>query len=94
VPIAATTTTGQVTNAQAAVERSQAGVDIASKDVESARARRVSAQARLREAEANQTRAAKDLERMKQLVAKDEVSQQQFDLAGPRPSRPSRAWKR
>ena len=82
VPIAATTTTGQVTNAQAAVERSQAGVDIASKDVESARARRVSAQARLREAEANQTRAAKDLERMKQLVAKDEVSQQQFDLAG------------
>ena len=81
VPIAATTPTGQVTNARAAVERSQAGVDLAGKDIESARARQVSAQAKLREAQANQARAAKDLERMKLLVAKDEVSQQQFDMA-------------
>jgi membrane fusion protein (multidrug efflux system) len=81
VPIAATTTSGQVTTARAAVERAHAGVDIAGQDVESAKARRLSAQARLRETQANQTRAAKDLERMKQLLAKDEVSQQQFDAA-------------
>ncbi|MGZ4831485.1 MAG: HlyD family secretion protein [Terriglobales bacterium] len=39
------------------------------------------AQARLREAEANYTKAAQDLERMRQLVAKDEVSRQQYDTA-------------
>ena len=40
-----------------------------------------SAQARLREATANATRTARDLERMKPLIAKDEVSQQQYDAA-------------
>lgn len=81
VPIATATTSSQVATARAAVERALAGVSIAGQDVESAKARRLSAQARLREAQANQTRAAKDLERMKQLLAKDEVSQQQYDLA-------------
>jgi len=81
IPIAATTTSGVVTNAQAAVDRSQSGVEIAAKDVESAKARRTSAQARLREAQANRTRASKDLERMKLLIAKDEVSQQQYDAS-------------
>jgi membrane fusion protein (multidrug efflux system) len=81
VPITTTTTSSQLTTATAAVERSQTGIDIAGKDIESARARRASAQARLREARANQARATKDLERMKQLIAKDEVSQQQYDLA-------------
>ncbi|MCX6544193.1 MAG: HlyD family secretion protein [Acidobacteria bacterium] len=81
VPITMTTTSSQLTTARTAVERSQTGIDIAGKDIESARARRASAQARVREARANQARAAKDLERMKPLVAKDEISQQQFDLA-------------
>jgi len=81
VPITATATSSQLATATAAVERSQTGVDIAGKDIESARARRASAQARLREARANQARTTKDLERMKQLIAKDEVSQQQFDMA-------------
>ena len=38
-------------------------------------------QARLREAEANATKAARDVERLRGLLAKDEVSQQQFDAA-------------
>jgi membrane fusion protein (multidrug efflux system) len=81
VPIAATTTAGQLTGAQAALERSTSGLQIAGKDVEVARARFTSAQARLREAQANDTRASRDLDRMKQLIAKDEVSQQQYDTA-------------
>jgi len=81
IPITATTTSSQVTTATAAVERSGAGVAIAGKDVDAARSRLAAAQARLREAQANETRAGRDLDRMKQLIAKDEVSQQQYDAA-------------
>src|SRR2546422_541903 len=38
-----------------------------------------SAQARLREAEASATKAVRDVDRLRGLLAKDEVSQQQFD---------------
>ena len=81
IPITATTTSSQVATATAAVERSGAGVAIAGKDVDAARSRLAAAQARLREAQANEIRAARDLDRMKQLIAKDEVSQQQYDAA-------------
>jgi membrane fusion protein (multidrug efflux system) len=81
IPIAATTTTGQVTTANASVERAAAGLVISVKDIEVARARQTAAQARLREAQANEVRAGRDLDRMKQLIAKDEVSQQQYDGA-------------
>jgi len=49
--------------------------------VEAARARLTTAQAHVREVEANATRAARDVERLRGLLAKDEVSQQQFDTA-------------
>jgi membrane fusion protein, multidrug efflux system len=81
IPITATTTSSQVATATAGVERSGAGIVIAGKDVDAARARLSAAQARLREARANETRTGRDLERMTQLVAKDEVSQQQYDAA-------------
>jgi membrane fusion protein (multidrug efflux system) len=81
IPITATTTSSQVMTATAGVERSGAGVAIAGKDVDAARSRLAAAQARLREAQANETRAGRDLDRMKQLIAKDEVSQQQYDAA-------------
>jgi membrane fusion protein, multidrug efflux system len=81
VPITSTTTQSQVSSAGANVERAQAGAEAANRDVEAARARLASAQARLKEARANQTRTGRDLERMKELVAKDEVSQQQYDAA-------------
>jgi membrane fusion protein (multidrug efflux system) len=81
IPITATTTSSQVATATAAVERSGAGVAIAGSDVDGARARLAALQARLRETQANDTRASRDLDRMKQLIAKDEVSQQQYDAA-------------
>lgn len=81
IPIASATTASQVSSAGASVERAGAGTEAASRDVEAARARLASMQARLREANANATRTGRDLERMKQLIAKDEVSQQQLDAA-------------
>ena len=81
VPITATSTSGQLSSAGASVARAEAGVEVAASDAEAARARLGAAEARLREATAVQTRLSRDLDRMKQLVAKDEISQQQFDAA-------------
>ncbi len=81
VPITTTTTSGQMSVAGASVERAQAGLQVATRGVDVARSRLISAHARLREANATATRTARDLERMKQLVAKDEISQQQYDAA-------------
>jgi membrane fusion protein (multidrug efflux system) len=74
VPITSTTTTSRVNAADAGVARAHAGA-------EGAAARLEAAEARLREAKANSTRYARDLERMRELVAKDEVAQQQVDSA-------------
>ena len=79
VPITSTITASQVTSATAAGERARMGTTIAEKDIDVAKARLSGAQARLREARANDTRVARDLDRMKQLVAKDEVSRQQYE---------------
>jgi membrane fusion protein, multidrug efflux system len=81
VPISATTTGSQVSTSEAQVEMAQAGVLVAQQEVSAAHARAASAEAHLAEAQANSTKAARDLDRMKQLVAKDEVSQQQYDAA-------------
>jgi membrane fusion protein (multidrug efflux system) len=81
IPITSTTTASQVSSAGANVERAGAGTDAATRDVDASRARLASTQARLREAQANATRTSRDLERMKQLIAKDEVSQQQYDAS-------------
>ena len=79
VPITSTTAESNVATARGGVAQAQSGVAAAEKEVEAARARLVTAQARLREAEANATKAARDVERLRGLLAKDEVSQQQFD---------------
>jgi membrane fusion protein (multidrug efflux system) len=79
VPITSTTASGNVSNARGGVEQAAAGVEQAQRGIEAANARLVTAQARQREAEANATRTAKDVERLKGLLAKDEVSQQQYD---------------
>jgi len=50
-------------------------------NVEAAKAKLSMNQARLREAQANYDRAAKDLERFKPLIAKEEISRQQYDAA-------------
>jgi len=81
VPITSTTAASNMTTARGAVVQALSGIAAAEKEVEAARARLVSAQARLREAEANATKASRDVERLRGLLAKDEVSQQQFDAA-------------
>ncbi len=81
VPITSTTTASQMSSAGANVERAVTGTQAAAWDVEASRARLAVVQARLREATANATRTSRDLERLKPLLAKDEVSQQQYDAA-------------
>jgi membrane fusion protein (multidrug efflux system) len=76
-----------VARAEADMAQAQAGVvaargvELAGKELLAAEARIESAQARVREAQANATKTTRDLERMKQLIAKDEISQQQYDAA-------------
>lgn len=81
VPITSATATGGVSTAQGGVAQAQAGVAEAQETVAAAKSRLVTAQARLRETEANATRTARDVERLKPLLAKDEISQQQYDAA-------------
>jgi len=81
VPITSATATGNVSNARGGVAQAQAGIAEAEQGLEAARARVVTAQARLREQEANATRAARDVERLRPLIAKQEIPQQQFDAA-------------
>jgi membrane fusion protein (multidrug efflux system) len=81
IPITSTTTNSNVSSAHGGVAQAEAGVAAAEQNVEAAKARLITAQARLREQEANATKAAKDVERFKGLLAKDEIAQQQFDAA-------------
>jgi membrane fusion protein, multidrug efflux system len=81
VPISATEATSNVTTAHGSVEQAQSMIEGAQKEIEAARARLVTAQARQREAEANAAKSTRDVERLRGLLAKDEVSRQQFDAA-------------
>jgi len=81
VPITTTTSSSNVSTAEGRVTQATSGVAAAQKQVEAARARFAAAQSRLRETEANATKSARDVERLRGLLAKDEVSQQQFDAA-------------
>jgi membrane fusion protein (multidrug efflux system) len=81
VPITSAEATGGVSTARGGVEHAEAGIEGAQRGIEAANARLVTAQARQREAEANAAKTAKDVERFKGLLAKDEISQQQYDGA-------------
>jgi membrane fusion protein (multidrug efflux system) len=70
----------RVDTADAGVLAANAGVQAARKEVGAAQAQLGSAQARQRESEARSQLAQQNLARMKQLVTKDEISQQQFDV--------------
>jgi membrane fusion protein (multidrug efflux system) len=67
VPLTSTTATSQETAADS--------------DLAGAAARLAAAQALLREAQARERQTAQDVERFRPLLAKDEISKQQFDLA-------------
>ncbi|MQA29974.1 MAG: HlyD family efflux transporter periplasmic adaptor subunit [Luteitalea sp.] len=81
VPVTTTTAAGNVSTAEGTVARARSAAEAAAKEVEAAQARLSAAEARLREADANATRTARDVERLRGLLAKDEVSQQQYDAA-------------
>jgi len=81
IPITSTAATGNVSNARGGVDQAEAGIDTAQRGIEAANARLATAQARQREAEANAVKTAKDVERFKGLLAKDEIAQQQYDAA-------------
>ena len=79
VPIASSAAGSQIISAEAIAERAKGGVEVADKELLAAQARFRLAQARVGEAQANSTKDTRDLDRMKQLIAKDEISQQQYD---------------
>ncbi len=81
VPIASSAAGTEISSAEAVTQRAQAGVEASDKELLAARSRIDVAQARVREAQANSKKAERDAERMKQLIAKDEISQQQYDAA-------------
>jgi len=81
VPLTDITARSQVENAQAALAVAKSGLKAAQDQVSAAQARYESVQARLREVQANQTKTEADLERYRRLVAKDEISQHDFDGA-------------
>ena len=81
VPIAQVETRAGVTTASGGVEQAEAAVAGAENEIQVARATVATAEARLREREAAATKAARDVERFKGLVEKDEISKQQFDSA-------------
>jgi membrane fusion protein (multidrug efflux system) len=74
VPITSQTTTSGVSAAEADVEDAQSGITAAQQQYDAA-------QAQLAQAQANDVKAQNDLVRYKQLVDKQEVSQQTYDQA-------------
>lgn len=74
VPITSVNTTSQTSTAEAEVENARAGITFAQQQADAARAQ-------LAEAQANNVKAQNDLVRYRQLVDKQEVSQQQYDQA-------------
>ncbi len=81
VPITSTTTASNVTTARGSVDQAASEVGASQQGIEAAKARLNTAQAKQREAAAKAAKTAKDVERLKPLLAKDEISQQQFDAA-------------
>ncbi|HXJ87699.1 MAG TPA: HlyD family secretion protein [Candidatus Binatia bacterium] len=74
VPITSVNTSSQVSASEAEVNSARAGIQAAQQELQAAKAQ-------LEQAEANNVKAQNDLVRYKQLVEKQEISQQQFDQA-------------
>lgn len=74
VPINDVNTSSQISASEADVNSARAGIQAAQQQLQAAKAQ-------LQEAEANDVKAQNDLGRYKQLVTKQEISQQQYDQA-------------
>jgi membrane fusion protein (multidrug efflux system) len=81
VPITSANTSSTLTTAQGGLEQALGAVTGGEKEVQAAEARRTAAHATVRQRQAEATRASQDLERLRGLIAKQEISQQQFDTA-------------
>lgn len=79
VPITSIDTSTQLSGAQAGVTEQTARIATAQREVDAANVRLTTAQAHVRELQANAAKADSDLTRMKPLLAKDEISRQQYD---------------
>lgn len=74
VPITSVNTSSQISAAEADVNSARAGIQASQQQLEAAKAQ-------LQQAQANDVKAQNDLGRYKQLVDKQEISQQQYDQA-------------
>ena len=79
VPVTSVSTSTGVTSAASGLDEASAAITVAERQVEAARAQHAAAVARQRERQAAAVKAARDVERLTPLVAKEEVAQQQFD---------------
>jgi membrane fusion protein (multidrug efflux system) len=81
VPIAATMTSSELSAAQAGASNADAGLRVLDREIDASQAKLAAATAKLDEVTANATRAAQDVERLRPLAAKDEISKQMMDAA-------------
>jgi membrane fusion protein (multidrug efflux system) len=81
VPLTNITTASQIDTSRTGVEESRAAVNSAQQAANQAQAAITSAQATLEARQADYEKAQKDLLRFKDLVAKDEISEQDYDAA-------------
>jgi membrane fusion protein (multidrug efflux system) len=79
LPVSSVEAAYRSSSSQAALSRARGMVTSSLKDLEVARARLATALARVKEAQVNTIKTSRDLDRMKPLIAKDEISQQQYD---------------
>lgn len=81
VPVTSTTTSSQLDVARTGTVNAEAAFEAAAREVDASRAKLTVAKAHLTEVTATAAKAAQDLDRLKPLVAKDEVSKQEYDAA-------------
>jgi membrane fusion protein (multidrug efflux system) len=81
VPLTSATTSSTLNGAKSTRQDAAEAINYAAQQHNVAQARLSLAQANVKVADANATKAAQDVERYKTLVAKDEISKQQYDQA-------------
>lgn len=79
VPVTRTTSGSGLSSAQASLQEARAGEQYSTHQIDVAQAHLAAAEANLAEAQANAQRAVSDAHRYAQLVAKDEVSREEYD---------------
>jgi membrane fusion protein (multidrug efflux system) len=79
VPVTSATVESELTSATAGRGNAEAAIAVSEREVDAAKAKLAAARARQREAEANLTKTTQDVQRLRPLAEKDEVSRQQFD---------------